>query len=177
MRAPIGRVGTFAEKVGRIGLGTVSDVRMLRRAFLVLTLLSAGCAGGPDPMTNDQPAPCRLHYLEIVTPEVESTCEALAAVHGTTFGEPVPEFGNGRTAPLAGGGLVSVRGPMRSDESPVVRPYATVTDLEAAVASAEAGGGLIALPPMEIPGRGRIAIYILGGIEHGLWEPAPAEAN
>ncbi len=28
----------------------------------------------------------------------------------------------------------------------------------------------VALPPTELAGHGRIAIYVLGGVEHGLWE-------
>ncbi|MEO0630653.1 MAG: hydroxylase, partial [Planctomycetota bacterium] len=40
----------------------------------------------------------------------------------------------------------------------------------AAVKEAEAAGATIALPPMELPGEGTCAIYILGGIDHGLWE-------
>ena len=31
-------------------------------------------------------------------------------------------------------------------------------------------GGEIAHPPMEIPGRGKFAIYIQGGVHHGLWQ-------
>ncbi len=34
----------------------------------------------------------------------------------------------------------------------------------------EAAGGEIAHPPMEIPGHGRFAIFIQGGIHHGLWQ-------
>jgi len=28
----------------------------------------------------------------------------------------------------------------------------------------------VALPPIEIPGQGTFSVYILGGIEHGLWQ-------
>lgn len=111
-----------------------------------------------------------IHYLEIVTPDVDATCDALASAHGTTFSEPIPELGNARMAPLDSGGSISVRAPMRPTETPVVRPYIMVDDLAAAVEAARAAGAQIALPAMEIPGRGTIAIYILGGIEHGLWQ-------
>jgi len=59
---------------------------------------------------------------------------------------------------------------MHAAEEPVVRPYVLVDDIEAAVDGAEAGGAEIALPPMELPGRGKFAIYIQGGIQHGLWQ-------
>lgn len=112
----------------------------------------------------------KVHYLEIVTPEVDATCDALENVQGVHFGEPIPELGHARTATLASGGRIGVRGPMRQTEEPVVRPYLLVEDIEAAVDAAQAAGGEIAMPPTEIAGQGTFAIYILGGIQHGLWQ-------
>ena len=112
----------------------------------------------------------KLQYLEIVTPAVNETCDALANAHGVTFGEPIPELGNARTADLTDGGRIGVRAPMRDTEKPIVRPYVLVENIEAAVKTAEKAGAQIALPPMEIPGQGKFSIYILGGIEHGLWQ-------
>lgn len=111
-----------------------------------------------------------VQYLEIVTPMVDETCEALGNAHGVEFGDPIPEFGNARTADLTSGGRIGVRGPMRATETPVVRPYILVDDIKASVEAAEEAGATIALPPMEIPGQGMFSIYILGGIEHGLWQ-------
>lgn len=111
-----------------------------------------------------------VHYLEIVTPKVDETCETLEKAHGVTFGDPVAEFGNARTAALQSGGRIGVRAPMRDTEDPVVRPYILVDDIEAAVDAATAAGSEIAMPPTEIPGQGTFAIYILGGIQHGLWQ-------
>ena len=59
---------------------------------------------------------------------------------------------------------------MHEAEETVVRPYWLVGDIEAAVAAAAAAGGEVAHPPMEIPGHGTFAIYIQGGIHHGLWQ-------
>ncbi len=112
----------------------------------------------------------QIRYLEIVTKEVDAVCATYAAVHGVRFGEPDPGRGNARTAAMPGGGLVGVRAPMRDTEEPVVRPYWLVDDIEAAVASAVKAGGEVAHPPMEIPGGGKFAIYIQGGINHGLWQ-------
>lgn len=111
-----------------------------------------------------------VHYLEIVTPDVDATCAALEKMHGVTFGKPVAELGNARTAALKEGGRMGVRAPMHEAETPVVRPYVLVDDVNAAVKKAEAAGAEIALPFMDIPGQGKIAIYILGGIQHGLWQ-------
>lgn len=112
----------------------------------------------------------QVQYLEIVTPEVDATCAALAAQHGATFSDPVAMLGNARTAALTGGGRISVRGPMRPDEAPVVRPYLLVSDIEAAIAAADAAGAEFAMRATSIPGEGTFAIYMLGGIEHGIWQ-------
>ncbi len=112
----------------------------------------------------------QIQYLEIVTKEVDAVCAAYAAADGVTFGEPDAGLGNARTAAMPGGGLVGVRAPMHEAEEPVVRPYWLVDDIEAAVAAAVAAGGEAAHPPMELPGHGTFAIYIQGGIHHGLWQ-------
>ncbi len=111
-----------------------------------------------------------IQYLEVVTPNVDETCSALEKLHGVSFCTPDAGLSNARTTVLRGGGKVGVRAPMREDEQPVVRPYVLTKDIEAAVKAAQAAGAEIAIPPMEIPGHGRFAIYIHGGIEHGLWQ-------
>ena len=112
----------------------------------------------------------QIQYLEIVTNDVDEVCATYGAEHGVRFGEPDPGLGHARTAALPGGGLVGVRAPLRDTEEPVVRPYWLVDDIEAAVAAVEAAGGQIAHPPLEIPGHGTFAIYVRGGIQHGLWQ-------
>lgn len=112
----------------------------------------------------------KIHYLEIVTKDVDAVCASYASAHDVQFGEPDARLGNARTATLAGGGLVGVRAPLRETEAPVVRPYWRVDDIEAAVAAAVRAGGKVALPPMEIPGHGTCAIYLQGGNDHGLWQ-------
>lgn len=112
----------------------------------------------------------RIHYLEIVTTEVDAVCETYEAANGLQFGEPDPELGNARTAESPEGGLVGVREPMHEEEEPVVRPYWLVDDIEAAVAAAVEAGAEVAHPPQEIPGHGTFAIYFAGGTQHGLWE-------
>ena len=138
--------------------------RLLQLALASYAVTLGACA------TSDQHLAMNIHYLEIVTPDVDATCTALAETHGVTFEGPVAELGNARTAALEGGGRMGVRAPMRPDEAPVVRPYVLVEDIAAATAAAEANGGTIALPPTELPGQGTIAIYLQGGIDHGLWQ-------
>ena len=112
----------------------------------------------------------QIQYLEIVTPDVDAVCASYEKLHGVSFSAPEPGLGNARTAALAGGGLIGVRAPMHEAEEPVVRPYLLVENLDAAVKAAEEAGAEIAHPPMELPGHGSFAIYIQGGIHHGLWQ-------
>lgn len=112
----------------------------------------------------------QIHYLEIVTEDVDAMCATYAAANGMEFGEPDPALGGARTARLPGGGMVGVRAPMHEMEEPVVRPYWLVDDIQAAWAAALKAGATEAHPPLEIPGHGTFAIYIQGGVHHGLWE-------
>ena len=111
----------------------------------------------------------KLHYLEIVTSDVDAACRAYAASLDLEFGPPDPLLGNARTGTLPDGGRVGVRAALSDMETPVVRPYWLVDDIERALAKAVAEGGEVAHPPLEIPGRGTFAIYILGGVHNGLW--------
>lgn len=148
-----------------------------RSALLLVPALVLCAAHDP---TQDSPAlearasekekPVPVHYLEIVTADVETTCSTLAELHGVRFGEPEAALGNARTAMLRGGGRIGVRAPMRADEESVVRPYVLVDDIEAAVKAAKDAGGEFAVLPTELPGHGRFAIYFQGGIQYGLWE-------
>ncbi len=112
----------------------------------------------------------QIQYLEIVTPDMDAVCAAYEKLHGVSFSAPEAGLGNARTAVLAGGGMIGVRAPMHDAEDPLVRPYLLVDDIDAAAAAAAETGGEIAHPPMEIPGHGKFAIYIQGGVHHGLWQ-------
>lgn len=112
----------------------------------------------------------KVHYLEIVTEEVEATCAAYEKLHGVNFCEGDPGLGNARTTTLANGGMIGVRAPMHESEEPIARTYLLVDDIDAAIEAAVRAGGEIALPPMELPGHGRCAIYLQGGNQHGLWQ-------
>jgi predicted enzyme related to lactoylglutathione lyase len=112
----------------------------------------------------------KVHYLEIVASDVDAVCAAYQAAHGLKFGSAEPLLGGARTAPLPDGGSIGVRGPLRDTEEPIVRPYWLVDDIEAALDAASKQGALVAHPPLEIPGKGTFAIYIQGGVYHGLWQ-------
>lgn len=112
----------------------------------------------------------KVHYLEIISHDVDATCRAYGSTYGISFGPADASLGGARTASLSDGAEVGVRGPLRESEQPVVRPYWLVDNIEAALAEATAQGAEVAHPPLEIPGKGTFAIYILGSVEHGLWQ-------
>jgi len=114
--------------------------------------------------------PIKIQYLEIVTPEIDGLCRQYSTIHDITFSEPHAHFGGARTANLDGGGRIRIRGPVRSTETTVVRPYMLVDDIKAAVDAAAKAGAEIAMGPTPIPGHGMFAIVIHGGIDCGFWQ-------
>ena len=112
----------------------------------------------------------QVHYLEIVTTDVESACNLYSQLHGVTFADADQHLGGARTARLANGGMLGVRAPMHDGEKSVTRVYVLVEDIEAAVAAVAKTGAEIAVPPMKIAGHGTCAIFFHGGIEAGLWQ-------
>ena len=111
-----------------------------------------------------------VHYLEIVAEDAAAHCRLLEALHSVTFSEPVAELGGAKVAQMSDGAQVGVREPMHETERPCVRPYYLTKDIEGAIKKVEGLGAVIAHAPMEIPGRGSFAIYILNGIMEGLWQ-------
>jgi predicted enzyme related to lactoylglutathione lyase len=136
---------------------------------IAIVLAVAGCS---ENKTVKQPEVqgVQVYYLEIVTEDVDAVCDAYSKAIGAQFDEPDVGLGGARTAAMPGGSLIGVRAPMHESEQPVVRPYWLVSNIEAALAAAVEAGGEVAHPPLEIPGHGTFAIYIQGGIQHGLWQ-------
>ena len=112
----------------------------------------------------------QLHYLEVVTPDVDGYCATHQSQTGAKFGDPEELLGNARVADLASGGRIGVRAPMHDAEEPAVRPYVLVDDVAAATGEAEASGGQLMVPPMELPGLGTFSIVDMGGIQQGFWQ-------
>lgn len=111
-----------------------------------------------------------LHYLEIVTPEVNQTADIYRSQFGWHFGEPIAELGNALVANLNDGSRCGIRAPMSPAESPKVRIYLRVDSIADHVRQLAQSDAEVLLDRMEIPGHGTIAIYQMGGVEHGLWE-------
>lgn len=111
-----------------------------------------------------------IHFLEIVSNDVDREIAVFETSQGLSFGGPVAELGGARIADAPGGGTISVRAPMHDAEEAVARPYFITETLNETVDALRALGVEIAVPPMEIPGRGTIAIYFVDGIQYGLWQ-------
>jgi len=66
--------------------------------------------------------------------------------------------------------MCGIRAPMSDQEKPIVRTYLRVSNIEEGIKGAIDLGATVGLEPMELPGRGTVAIYFLGGIEQGIWQ-------
>lgn len=71
---------------------------------------------------------------------------------------------------LSSGESLGVRAPMHEAEGPTTRPYYLVSNIEEALEKAMLSGAEILVPSMDIPGRGKCAVLMLGSIQSGLWQ-------
>ena len=148
--------------------------------FLVAPLIFAACQGlvtsekneglSKDVKENVTVPEYGIQYLEVVTANPQVLRDFYSTAYGWKFSEATPELGGAFFASLPNGSLWGIRGPLRESEAPVVRTYLRVNNINSAIKKAEELGALIAIGPLEIPERGSFAIYILGGIEQGLWQ-------
>jgi predicted enzyme related to lactoylglutathione lyase len=113
-----------------------------------------------------------VHYLEIVSNDVDTLTGLYQRIYRLSFGPPDPDLGQARVATQADGALVGIRKPLAAHEQPTTRTYLAVEDIEQAVQKAEDSGATIAYPPTRQGNRGTFAIVIQGDVEHGLWQGA-----
>jgi predicted enzyme related to lactoylglutathione lyase len=111
-----------------------------------------------------------VHYLEIVSSDVDTVAGLYQRVHGLSFGPPDSDLGQARVATRADGTLVGIRKPLAVQEQPIVRTYIAVDNIQEAVRKAEEHGAIVAYPPTRQGQRGTFAILIQGDVQHGLWE-------
>lgn len=111
-----------------------------------------------------------IHYIEIVTNDLDAVCASYERVHGLTFSAPDPDMGQARLARLADGSLIGLRKPLAEHEQPILRTYLEVADIEEAAKTAEASGAMVAYPPTRQGSHGVFAIIIQGDVQHGLWQ-------
>jgi len=111
-----------------------------------------------------------VHYVEIVSNDVDTLMGLYQRMHGLSFGPPDPDLGQARVATQADGTLVGIRKPLAAHEQPIMRTYLAVADIQQAVKEAENSGATVAYPPTRQGRRGTFAIVIQGDVEHGLWQ-------
>jgi len=85
-----------------------------------------------------------VHYLEIVSNDVDTLTALYQRVHGLSFGPPDADLGQARVATRADGTLVGIRKPLAAHEQPIMRTYLAVEDIHQAVKNAEDSGAAIA---------------------------------
>src|SRR3954452_13296223 len=108
-----------------------------------------------------------VHYLEIVSNDVDALAGMYQRTHGFSFGPPDPDLGQARVATRPDGSLVGIRKPLAAHEQPIMRTYLAVEDVQKAVKKAEEHGAIIAYPPTRQGKRGTFAIVIQGDAQHG----------
>ena len=142
-------------------------------ALMAVALMSPGCGSGhrseSEPRTEGN-SRIAVHYLEIVSNDVDNLIELYERMHGLSFGPADPDLGQARVASRADGTRVGIRKPLAAHEQPILRTYLAVEDIRQAVKKAEEHGATLAYPPTRQGERGTIAIVIQGGVEHGLWQ-------
>ena len=111
-----------------------------------------------------------VHYLEIVSDDVDTLTALYQRIHGLSFGPPDHDLGQARVATRADGTLVGIRKPLAAHEQPIIRTYLAVEDIQQAVKKAEDSGATIAYPPTRQGQWGTFAIVIQCGLQHGLWQ-------
>ena len=111
-----------------------------------------------------------VHYLEIVSNDVDILTGLYQGVYGLSFGAPDPDLGQARVATRTDGTLVGIRKPLAAHEQPIMRSYLAVDDIQKAVKKAEEHGAMVAYPPTRQGQRGTFAIVIQGDVQHGLWQ-------
>src|SRR5688572_13393214 len=112
-----------------------------------------------------------VQYLEIVSNDVDALVALYQRMHHLSFGPPDADLGQARVAARADGTLVGIRKPLAAHEQPLMRTYLAVDNIEKAVKEAETAGAAVAYGPTRQGQRGRFAIVIQGGVQHGLWQP------
>ena len=153
----------------------MSKRRLPCAALMAVGFLSMSLGCRPAQRTEPDAKPegstrMSVHYLEIVSNDVDALAGLYERMHGLTFGPPDADLGQARVATRPDGTLVGIRKPLAAHEQPIVRTYLAVDDIQAAVKKAEQAGALVAYPPTRQGARGTFAIVIQGDVQHGLWQ-------
>lgn len=116
-------------------------------------------------------APC---WADLSTPDLDGARRFYGALLGWSFDPSVAEMGNYTTARMHGGTVAAIAPKMPGMDMPTVwSVYLKTADLDATAKRFTSAGGNLQVPPMEIPGQGRMAFgFDPTGAAIGFWEPA-----
>jgi hypothetical protein len=110
-------------------------------------------------------------WVDVTSSDVAATVEFYRALFGWEAEEL--ELGDGYTMLLKDGRLVAGVAPATSAEQPIVwHTYVSVADASATAAAALEAGGRVVFGPIDVFGRGKMAVFNdLGGAGVSIWEP------
>jgi predicted enzyme related to lactoylglutathione lyase len=110
-------------------------------------------------------------WVDLGTPDPAKTAEFYSALFGWTVQQGPPEAGGYAIAELRGRPVAGL-GPQPNPGPSYWSTYVNVDDADKAVAAAEAAGGAVIVPPMDVLDAGRMAIFSdpVGAVI-GVWQP------
>ena len=111
-----------------------------------------------------------VHYLEIVSDDVDNLVKLYEQTCNLSFGSPEPAMGQARVATRSDGTIVGIRAPLAAHEEPIIRTYLGVEDIQQALQKAEVCGAEVTYPPTEQGEWGTFSIVIQGSVQHGFWQ-------
>lgn len=98
-------------------------------------------------------------YVDIGSPDPDATGAFYSALLGWTVEDLGPDAGGYRMARIDGADVAGI-GPQQAPGPPFWTTYVSVDDVDATAKKVEAAGGSVLAPPMDIPGGGRIAVFM-----------------
>lgn len=124
----------------------------------------------PNPHPYAEGAPC---WADLNTPDLAGAQRFYGALLGWTFDDPVPEMGDYTTCRRDGQSVAGMAPKQPGMDMPSMwSVYLKSSDLDTSARQIEAGGGTLLMPPMDIPGQGRMLFaFDPTGAAFGLWEP------
>ncbi|HVV13408.1 VOC family protein [Amycolatopsis sp.] len=112
--------------------------------------------------------PC---WVDLMTTDVEASAGFYRELFGWNVVDQGAEFGGYRICDLGGKPVAGI-GAAQAGMPPAWLTYVAVQDADVATKAVTAAGGQVLAEPMEIPRRGRMAVFAdPAGAVFGVWEP------
>lgn len=114
-----------------------------------------------------------LTHFEVITTDVEGTRTFYEKAFGWKFQTFGPDLGNYVMGELPNGTTCGIRPPETAQsEQPGILNYVLVKDVKQAVKDAKGLGAKVIAEPMEVPGMGWLAVYLVHGVPNAVWQSA-----